>query len=106
MEHSSVELAAAVAALLLAGTGIAVAKAVATVADIPVPCTAFARDDDGGWRVLEPVMLSISGRPVSFVVGTEFAPRTTQLHGIKMPVLLDRECGTHVGSRAEALPRR
>jgi hypothetical protein len=78
----------------------AAAKPVATVADRPIPCPAFARDGDGGWKVLQPVMLTIDGTLVSFTVGTRFGQGTTK-YGIAMPTILDRECGNRRDERAE-----
>jgi hypothetical protein len=56
-----------------------------------VPCSAFARDAQGGWRVLAPVMLGIDGKLFGPMVGATFAAGSTA-SGIKMSAFLDREC--------------
>ena len=94
-------LAATFALLLLAGGARAeVVKAALTEGDAAIPCPAFARDGGGGWKVLAPVTLVISGSLVSFTVGTNFAPGTAK-YGYAMPVILDHECGNRAGARAE-----
>ncbi|HEV2300559.1 MAG TPA: hypothetical protein VGR91_03220 [Stellaceae bacterium] len=57
-----------------------------------VPCSAFAHDADGGWRVLDPVMLDLNGRLYSPTVGTVFSAGSSP-NGIEMSGVLDRECG-------------
>jgi hypothetical protein len=57
-----------------------------------VPCSAFARNAYGGWRVLSPVMLNLDGRLYSPTVGTVFAAGSTQ-NGIEMSDVLDQQCG-------------
>ena len=37
--------------------------------EAPIPCSAFARNAHGGWKVLAPVMLGIDGRVVGPMVG-------------------------------------
>ena len=38
--------------------------------NMPFPCSAFARNAHGGWKVLAPVMLYIDARPLGPMVGT------------------------------------
>ncbi|HVH79008.1 MAG TPA: hypothetical protein VM782_06445 [Stellaceae bacterium] len=64
----------------------------AKAADGPMPCSAFARNAYGGWRVLAPVTIEISGSLYSPTVGTTLAAGSMQ-HGIEMSDLLDRQCG-------------
>ena len=63
--------------------------------NMPFPCSAFARNAHGGWKVLAPVMLYIDGRPLGPMVGTTIPagsmPNTTNMSGA-----LDRECGNKV----------
>ena len=59
--------------------------------DAAVPCSAFARNADGGWKVLAPVMLNLDGRLLGPMVGTIFAAGST-MNGFKMSEVLDREC--------------
>jgi len=54
--------------------------------NVAVPCSAFARNAEGGWKVLAPVMLNLDGRLLGPMVGTIFAAGST------MNGLLDREC--------------
>jgi hypothetical protein len=77
-------LAAASIVLLSAGPGLAQHEA--------VPCSAFARNAYGGWRVLSPVMLALNGRLYSPTVGTVFAAGSSQ-NGIEMSDILDQQCG-------------
>jgi hypothetical protein len=58
---------------------------------LPMPCSAFARSADGGWKVLAPVMLEIDGRLLGPIVGTSFEPGSVA-NGIKISEVLDREC--------------
>ncbi|HEX5318358.1 MAG TPA: hypothetical protein VFW46_04320 [Stellaceae bacterium] len=88
MRHLALAAAAALS-FLPAG---AFAQAGSTLPDPPIPCSAFARTDGGGWTVTAPAMLDFHGMLVSFTVGTEFAPGSTP-HGLALPVILDRECG-------------
>jgi hypothetical protein len=83
--------AVTVAATLLLGIG-ATHSVVARAADVPMPCSAFARNASGGWRVLSPVILDFDGMLYSPTVGTTFAPGSTQ-HGIEMSDVLDQQCG-------------
>ncbi|HEX3885131.1 MAG TPA: hypothetical protein VHW66_20925 [Stellaceae bacterium] len=90
MRHN---LGRALAALILIATpSLALAQAGSTLADPPVPCSAFARSVGGGWTVTAPAMLDFNGMLVSFTVGTHLAPGSSQ-HGVAIPVILDRECG-------------
>jgi hypothetical protein len=57
-----------------------------------VPCSAFARNNVGAWRVLAPVMLDLNGRLLAPMVGTVFAAGSTQ-YGIEMSDVLDQQCG-------------
>jgi len=57
-----------------------------------IPCGAFARGHNGGWRVVSPVMLDLAGRLYSPTVGTVFAAGATQ-NGIEMSDVLDQQCG-------------
>jgi hypothetical protein len=57
-----------------------------------IPCSAFARNGYGGWRVLSPVMLALGGRIYSPTVGTVFSAGSTQ-NGIEMSDVLDQQCG-------------
>ena len=59
--------------------------------NLAVPCTAFARNADGGWKVLAPVMLNIDGRLLGPMVGTIFAAGST-MNGLKMSEVLDHKC--------------
>jgi hypothetical protein len=79
-------LAAIAAAALLLGAGPSLAQRV------PVPCSAFARNGYGGWKVLDPVMLDLNGKLLAPMVGTTFAAGSS-MNGIEMSDVLDRECG-------------
>jgi hypothetical protein len=59
---------------------------------MPVPCSAFARSADGGWKVLAPVMLYIDGRPLGPMVGSRL-PAGPMPNGINVSKALNRECG-------------
>jgi hypothetical protein len=82
--------AAAAAALLL--TAGATQPAAARPGDPSLPCPAFSRNAYGGWTVLAPVMLNLSGSIYSPTVGTTFAAGSVR-NGIEMSDVLDRECG-------------
>jgi hypothetical protein len=56
-----------------------------------IPCSAFARNTYGGWKVLAPVMLYIDGRLFGPMVGTAFEPGTAA-NGITMSEVLDHQC--------------
>jgi hypothetical protein len=56
-----------------------------------VPCSAFARNANGSWKVLAPVMLNIDGRLLGPTVGTVFAAGST-MNGLKLSQVLDQEC--------------
>jgi len=56
-----------------------------------VPCSAFARDGIGGWKVVAPVAFSIEGRVFAPMVGTNFSAGS-ETRGIKMSYVLDRTC--------------
>lgn len=60
--------------------------------DATVPCSAFSRNSDGGWKVLAPVMLEVDGRLLGPIVGTMFEPGTITRNGIKINEVLDRAC--------------
>ena len=78
-------LSLAVASLVLLSIEPSLAK------DLAVPCSAFARNGDGDWKVLAPVMLHIDGRLLGPIVGTTFAPGT-MTNGIRLSEVLEREC--------------
>jgi hypothetical protein len=59
---------------------------------MPVPCSAFARNADGGWRVLAPVMLYIGARPLGPMVGSTL-PAGSMPNGVNVSEVLDQECG-------------
>jgi hypothetical protein len=59
--------------------------------DVPIPCSAFARNAHGGWKVLAPVMLDIDGRVLGPMVGITLASGSS-INGIRMSDVLDREC--------------
>jgi hypothetical protein len=75
---------AAAAALLIFAAGPSLAQS--------VPCSAFARNTAGGWRVTGPTVLDLNGMLLAPMVGTTFAAGTTT-HGIEMSAMLDRACG-------------
>ena len=79
-------LAVIAAVVLLLGAGSSLAQSAS------VPCSAFARNNVGGWRVLAPVMLDLNGRLLAPTVGTVFAAGSTQ-YGIEMSDVLDQQCG-------------
>src|SRR4051794_40006648 len=58
----------------------------------PVPCSAFSRDIDGGWKVLAPVMLYIGGRPLGPVVGSTLHAGSAH-NGGQISEVLDQQCG-------------
>ena len=77
----------------LAGAAVVILSAGPSLAQSEeVPCSAFARNAYGGWRVLSPVMLDLNGRLYSPTVGTVFAAGSTQ-NGIEMSDVLDQQCG-------------
>jgi hypothetical protein len=82
--------------LSLAVAGLVVLSAAPSLGQsLAVPCSAFARDAHGGWKVLAPVMLEIDGRLRGPMVGTTLKPGTAT-NGITMSEVLDRECpGVH-----------
>jgi hypothetical protein len=84
-------LALAAAAVLVVGAGTMHSLA-AKAADGPIPCSAFARNSTGGWRVLAPVTFAFGDRLYSPMVGTTFTAGSTQ-NGIEMSDILDRQCG-------------
>lgn len=63
--------------------------------DMPIPCSAFARNAHGGWKVLAPVMLYIGGRPLGPMVGSTL-PAGSMPNSINVSEALDRECGNRV----------
>ena len=79
---------AAVAVVLSLGAAPGMARA----QDGGMPCSAFARNSYGSWRVMAPVMLDLEGRLYSPTVGTVLSAGVTQ-HGIEMSDLLDQQCG-------------
>jgi hypothetical protein len=58
-----------------------------------VPCSAFARNNYGGWKVLAPVMLDLHGMLLAPTVGTTFAVGA-RMHGVEMAEVLEQQCGT------------
>ena len=85
-------LTVAIVAALVAGAGTTHSVSARAAADGPMPCSAFARNNTGGWRVLAPVTLELGDRLYSPMVGTTFAAGSTQ-HGVEMSDLLDQQCG-------------
>ena len=63
--------------------------------NVPFPCSAFARNAHGGWKVLAPVMLYIDGRPFGPMVGSTL-PAGSMPNSMKVSGTLDRECGNRV----------
>jgi hypothetical protein len=53
-----------------------------------VPCSAFSRNANGGWKVLAPVMLEIDGRLLEPMVGTILEPGTAT-NGIPMSEVVE-----------------
>jgi hypothetical protein len=84
-------LALAVVAATLLGSG-ASRPVDAKAGDVTFPCSAFARNAHGGWRVLAPVTMNLGGMLYSPMVGTTLAAGATQ-HGIEMSDVLDQQCG-------------
>ena len=84
---SRLSMAAASIVLLSAEPGLA--------QNTPIPCSAFARNAHGGWKVLAPVMLYIDGRPLGPMVSTTI-PAGSKPNGINVSAALDRECGDRV----------
>ena len=84
---SRLSMAAASVVLLSAETG--------SAQNMPIPCSAFARNTHGGWKVLAPVMLYIDGRPLGPMVGTTI-PAGSMPNSINVSEALDRECGNTV----------
>jgi hypothetical protein len=84
-------LALAAVAVLIVGAGTTHAV-IAKAADGPIPCSAFVRNDAGGWRVLAPVTFAFGDRLYSPMVGTTFVAGATQ-NGIEMSGILDQQCG-------------
>ena len=60
--------------------------------NMPVPCSAFARNAHGDWKVLAPVMLQLDGRLLGPMVGSTL-PAASMPASIKLTEALDRECG-------------
>jgi len=78
---------------VLAAAGMMLLSATPSLAQRePIPCSAFSRGPNGGWRVLGPVMLDLGGRLYSPTVGTVF-PSGSLENGIEMSDVLDRQCG-------------
>jgi len=63
--------------------------------NVPIPCSAFARNAHGGWKVLAPVMLYIDGRPLGPMVGSTL-PAESMPNSINVSEALDCECGNRV----------
>ena len=82
---------AAAAAVLVPAAG-TTHSVVAKAADGSMPCSAFAHNAGGGWRVLAPVTLELGDRLYSPMVGTTFAAGATR-NGIEMSDILDQQCG-------------
>jgi hypothetical protein len=89
--HRLRSLALAAAAILILGAG-TTHSVVAKAADGPIPCSAFARNSTGGWRVLAPVTFAFGDRLYSPMVGTTFTAGSMQ-NGIEMSDILDQQCG-------------
>lgn len=64
--------------------------------NMSVPCSAFARNAHGGWKVLAPVVLDIQGRLLAPTVGTTFAARSMP-NGIEISHVLNHECRRKAG---------
>jgi hypothetical protein len=62
---------------------------------VPFPCSAFARNAHGDWKVLAPVMLYIDGRPFGPMVGSTL-PTGSMPNSINVSGALNRECGNGV----------
>ena len=89
MRASRNRLSLAVASLVVLSAGPSLGQSV------DVPCSAFSRNANGGWKVLAPVMLEIDGRLLGPMVGTNLESGTAT-NGITMSEVLDRECrGVH-----------
>jgi hypothetical protein len=73
--------------------------------NMPVPCSAFARNPDGRWKVLAPVMLYIDGRPFGPMVGSTL-PVSPMSDSANLTAALDRKCGNRVIWPASAGVRR
>jgi hypothetical protein len=69
--------------------------------NMPIPCSAFARNAHGGWKVLAPVMLYVDGRPLGPMVGTTI-PAGPMPSSINVSEALDRECGNRMSWPAAA----
>jgi hypothetical protein len=79
--------------LSVAATSVALLSAEpGSAQNMPIPCSAFARNAHGGWKVIAPVMLYIDGRPLGPMVGTTI-PAESLPNSIKVSQVLDRECG-------------
>lgn len=85
-------LAGLITAAALAASGTTAGSAAARAQDGALPCSAFARNDYGGWRVMAPVTFAIGNTLYSPMVGTTFPAGATE-HGIEMSDLLDQQCG-------------
>jgi hypothetical protein len=89
MKASRNRLNLALASLVILGAGPSLGQSLA------VPCSAFSRNANGGWKVLAPVMLEIDGKLLGPMVGTNLESGTAT-NGITMSEVLDRECrGVH-----------
>ena len=85
LRHRLCRLTVTAASLVLLSVGPSLGQ------DAAVPCSAFARNAGGSWKVLAPVMLNLDGRLLGPMVGTIFAAGST-MNGHKMTEVLDREC--------------
>ena len=92
ISRSPLRLAGLVMAAAVAAGAAMTGTATARAQEGALPCSAFARNAYGGWRVMAPVTLAIGGTIYSPMVGTVF-PAGASEHGIEMSDLLDQQCG-------------
>jgi hypothetical protein len=79
--------------LALAAASIVVLSAAPSLAQNEgMPCSAFARNVYGGWKVLDPVVLDLNERLFAPTVGTTIAAGSMR-NGIEMSDVLDQQCG-------------
>ena len=83
-------LLSAAASILLLSVGPGLAQ------NVSLPCSAFARNAHGGWKVLAPVVLEIQGRLLAPTVGTTFAAISTA-NGIEISRVLNQQCRRKAG---------
>ena len=70
---------------------------------MPVPCSAFARDGYGGWKVLAPVVFRVEGRLLAPTVGMNFSAGS-ETYGLKMTDVLNRACTARLTSTPAVKP--